>query len=277
LNPDQDLSIASVAPVPLFGAPNFRSLGGIKTSEGRKILESRLFRSQVLSKISESDIEYVSSLDIRLVCDLRTPQERERESNSQRPFSSELRTIASEYKDEISGAIPTNWAARLLEDNFDEHQAFDYMLTAYRAMPKALAPHISQLIEHAVRNEHPRVLIHCQAGKDRTGFVCALILWALGVPKESIFADYLESNRRLRNKNKSPDFLNKLFGPEVVPARAQRAEKVIRSVHPEFLNAAICEILKGYSSVESYLVEVAGLRGSTLTQFRHRFLSSSKN
>lgn len=255
----------------LAGAPNFRGLAGIRAADGRVIRDGRLFRSDVLSQLTQDDMSLLPSFDIRLVCDLRNSKERSQERNRW-PEQQIVRTVVREQDAgmENIGRIP--WDARLLEDNFDEEQARQYMLAAYRAMPNELAHHIASLVEYCSHPGSGAVLIHCMAGKDRTGFVCAMVLWALGVPISVIFDDYLESAERCAQNSKIHSSLLRLFGTEI-PPRAQIAATVIGSVKIEFLQAAFLEIELNYGSIDLYLADVAGLNDKCIEQFRQQLLT----
>lgn len=259
----------------LAGAPNFRSLAGIQTADGRVVREGRLFRSEVLSRLTQDDINRVCTLDIGLVCDLRNPGERERERNRW-PEQQNVRTVVRKQDADVNDAVRTDWETRLLEEHFDQEQARQYMFEAYRSMPQELAGHIVALVEYCSRPDSSGVLIHCMAGKDRTGFVCAMILSALGVPITTILDDYLESEKRFVRSDRMQSSLQRTFGTEI-PPRAQRAAAAIGTVKTEYLQAAFSEIDRSYGSIEIYLASVAGLNNERLEQLRQQLLMPMKD
>src|SRR3546814_4427265 len=83
------------------------------------------------------------------------------------------------------------WTA--LKNDPSEHGARSAMLVNYRDMPRALLPHLHLLIEAIIAGEMP-MLVHCTAGKDRTGVTIAVLLLALGVSREDVVRDYLRSD-----------------------------------------------------------------------------------
>jgi len=252
------------------GARNFRELGGIKTEDGRVVRPRVIFRSEILSRLTAGDLARASTLDVRLVCDLRSPAERAQESNRW-PEQRSVQTVMRTGDVDLSGAEAANWRQRLLETDFDESGAHDYLLTAYRAMPAAFSGTLAKLFSHFDRPDHGSVLIHCVAGKDRTGFVCAMLLWALGVAMDDIVADYLVSAQRYGNSRRWAPLLERLFGAEV-PARAAAAAAVIGTVSADYLDAAIDVIRRDYGSIDAYLSGAAGLDPERREGLRRRLL-----
>src|SRR3546814_20211813 len=83
------------------------------------------------------------------------------------------------------------WTA--LKNDPSEHGARSGMLGNYRDMPRGLLPHLHLLIVAIIAGEMP-MLVHCTAGKDRTGVTIAVLLLALGVSREDVVRDYLRSD-----------------------------------------------------------------------------------
>jgi protein-tyrosine phosphatase len=106
------------------------------------------------------------------------------------------------------------------------------------------------------------LVIHCTAGKDRTGFACALILHALGVADDVIAEDYLLTNRFYRRDPSASSDL-----PEEV-------KQVLASVQASFLAAAFEVIGADYGNLENYLSDGLGLGASERTKLQARYLES---
>jgi protein-tyrosine phosphatase len=106
------------------------------------------------------------------------------------------------------------------------------------------------------------LVIHCTAGKDRTGFACALILHALGVPDDVIAEDYLLTNRfYVRDPSHSPDL------PEEV-------RLALASVEASFLGAAFEAIRADYGDLESYFRDGLGLGAEQRQTLQTRYLEA---
>ena len=117
------------------------------------------------------------------------------------------------------------------------------------------------LFAHLLEDRAPLV-IHCTAGKDRTGFACALILHALGVPDDLIAEDYLLTNRFYRRDPAASSDL-----PEDV-------KQVLASVEASFLAAAFDAISADYGDLESYFRDGLGIRAGERAELKTRYLES---
>ncbi len=239
----------------LEGAPNFRDLGGYTTCDGGRVRRGRLFRSQSLAQLSDADVDALHRLGVQLVCDLRSDGERRRAPNRLHPqFGGERLEIGIDADLRANGnpflaavmADPTPTAAR------------GVMLSIYGDLPGAFAPIWPRLIDGLLERQRLPALIHCTAGKDRTGFACALLLLALDVPRDEVYRDYLRTRE--------------LFPPEPA-ARELMAAFAARSGQPfelevllpfatvevDYLDAALSAIERHHGGVDRYLQDVAGL------------------
>jgi protein-tyrosine phosphatase len=157
---------------------NFRDVGGYTGLDGRKVRWRRLFRSDALHRLGDADASEFAELGVRTVIDLRRPFEIEKYGRITDRYGLDYRNVVLnhvdwEAVDHPVGVDHERWLAdRYL--NFAE-DGRDGLLGALRVIADpALAP----------------VIVHCMAGKDRTGTVCALTLSLLGVSDEDIASDY---------------------------------------------------------------------------------------
>jgi protein-tyrosine phosphatase len=157
---------------------NFRDVGGYAGLDGRTVRWRRLFRSDALHRIGDADAEAFARLGVRTVIDLRRPFEIERYGRVAERYGVDYRNLVLDHVDweEVehpAGTVHERWLAdRYLNFAEDGRAALRESLRVI-ADP-ARAP----------------VIVHCMAGKDRTGTVCALALALLGVSDEDIAADY---------------------------------------------------------------------------------------
>lgn len=249
----------------LAGAPNFRDLGGCAGAGGRVVRLGRVFRSQILAGATDGDLETIARLGIGAVLDLRG--EREARRRNRWPPGPPPRTVRIDVGDRE--AAPATWGRRLLDPSFDEACARATMAEVYRRMPATYAPHLAGLYGLLGEPACPPVLIHCEAGKDRTGFVCAILLRSLGVSFEGVLADYTLSRRYYRV---DPQALLRRHYGDALPARALGALRVMEDVHPDLLAAALDGIDGEYGSVEGYLEAAAGVDGARLDRVRASLL-----
>lgn len=254
----------------LESVPGFRDLGGLRTADGATLRHGRLFRSQALSSLSKADLGRIRALDIGLVCDLRSLGERLDSPNTCFDQGRTM-TLVSGSGARLSAVRAIDWQRYLADSSFDQERATRMMISAYRSMPAALIEALVGLFEHCEQSDERPLLIHCTAGKDRTGFVVAMLLWALGVSYESILDNYLSSGEMFFRTGHVQQQLANLF-PEGAPLRAEGAARAISCVQPAYLEAALAEITREYVSVASYLREAVGLTEARQEKLRHRFL-----
>lgn len=253
----------------LQGAPNFRDLGGCPTSTGQAIRRGRVFRSQRLAGLSEGDRLWLDQSGIVAVCDLRTPTDLARRPNEW-PDDRQLRTIVLETDRDAEAATPEYWRRRLDDPTFGPAQARDEMRALYKALPRLFARHVAELFAYLADEVSGPLLIHCEAGKDRTGFVCAVLLLSLGVPKDVVLADYLQSAQRYVLTPDSHIAQQLLSGD--APERAMAALKEVMTVYPAYLEAALAEIDAAHGSLDAYLRHAAGVSRDQLMQVRRHLV-----
>jgi protein-tyrosine phosphatase len=166
--------------LPLQGGRNFRDLGGYRTADGRQVRWGRIYRSGAMSALTPADMTYLSGLGVEVICDLRSSQERRAEPN---PFlkTDAPQVVATDY--EMSAAIGDLQRATTRE------AAVTAFADGYVQFLDVLRPQYTDLFDRLVRRETP-LAFNCSAGKDRTGMGSALILSVLGVPRETVVADY---------------------------------------------------------------------------------------
>lgn len=168
--------------LPMEGCVNFRDLGGYRNSQGQTVQWRRLFRSDALQDMTPSDAVYaVEELGIRLVVDLRNPDEAERDGRGPLPGL---------------GAAYTHHPL-LLERGFPPFTGGDVverLSSTYQWLVHNSGPRVAEAVNAIADANGSAVVFHCSAGKDRTGLLAAMILEVLGVDAETIRADYLLTN-----------------------------------------------------------------------------------
>ena len=156
---------------------NFRDVGGLPTEGGSLVRFGMIFRSEGPASFEPVHRSELAALGIRLVCDLRAETERHRVPNDWADTSRILNLdINADLRANPNELLTTLGGDRSVEALKRAN------LTNYAAMPAALRPWLRGLIEAIADGETP-VLIHCTAGKDRTGVLVALLLMALRVPE----------------------------------------------------------------------------------------------
>jgi protein-tyrosine phosphatase len=183
--------------VVLDGAVNVRDIGGYRTSYGLHVSRGRLFRGDALSRLSGADVERLERLGLRIVIDFRTPGEVLLSGADRLPFGIELvslpvgggdlgaiyELIASGDHDRQRAELGDGRAAELM---VEVNRGFVTDARQREAFGAAV-----RLVCSGGRLP---LLYHCSGGKDRAGWMTAIVLTALGVPHENVLRDYLLSN-----------------------------------------------------------------------------------
>lgn len=246
------------------GTPNFRDFGGYSTVDGRWVKWGFLFRSGQLSNLSDQDVELLASLELDLVCDFRRLEEQEgdpsRLPQNNPPRIASLPIIPgsnSRFFEQAEGQMG------------DRQAMFDFMMEINRDFVEAQAHPYARMFSEILEVEDARFLVHCAAGKDRTGFAAAIILSALGVSRELVMHDYMLTRRffhpqleidRLRQKYQ----MQQMDTESILP---------MLEVHEDYLACALLAIEQSFPSLEVYLEEALGVGPAEVAQLQARYLA----
>jgi protein-tyrosine phosphatase len=237
----------------LEGASNFRDLGGYPGRNGRSLRWRRIFRSNHLGHLTAADIEIVRGLGLRNAFDFRGRDERHGSACG----LAEITVHSLPIEPTVVAAL----RARLASGGLSASDALEIMRDSYRNYVRHNTGRFRALFSHLVEDDAPLV-IHCTAGKDRTGFACALILHALGVPEPVIAEDYLLTNRYYRRD------------PTAATDLPDDVRQAIGSVDASFLAAGFDAVAADYGDVETYFSEGLGLGSRERGQLEAHYLES---
>jgi len=236
----------------LTGASNFRDLGGYAGKDGRTVRWRRIFRSNHLGHLTEADIAVLRGLGLKSAFDFRGAEER----SAALCAMSEITVHSLPVEPTVVAALRARLAnGRALSPS----DGIEVMRESYVGYVRQNTQRYRSLFAHLLEDSAPLV-IHCTAGKDRTGFACALILHALGVPEDVISEDYLLTNRFYR---RDPSASNDL--PDDV-------RQVLSSVQAPFLAAAFEAVCADYGDLESYFTDGLGLGRGERAALEARYL-----
>lgn len=252
--------------VPFERVLNFRDFGGYDTAHG-KLKRGMLWRSAAFGGASEADIAKLNALGVRFLVDLRRPDERRTEPNKW-PGAACL-SIQNDEGD--ADGMPPHLQALLASDLTAESVA-GYMYKAYLEFP--FDPRHIMLYRAWFKElgEGGAGVIHCAAGKDRTGLGCAFTLHALGVDEETIFADYEFTNQ-------ASDIEARL--PRIAKNMERRVGRVLDievlrpmlGVDAGYLRAALSTIAERHGDLDRYLADVLGVGVRERDVLRERLLA----
>ncbi|MDH3642864.1 MAG: tyrosine-protein phosphatase, partial [Gammaproteobacteria bacterium] len=174
--------------VDLPGSVNFRDFGGYHTHAGTRVRRGLLFRCGQMANLTEDGQSGFAELNIRVICDLRRPDERDADPTP----------VPHHVSRRVEIPIDPGGTSALRQSLSDGEASVAQRIEFMRAITGELTrDHASsyRLMFRALQDHAPGgFLVHCTAGKDRTGVGVALILLALGVPREVVMEDYLLTN-----------------------------------------------------------------------------------
>jgi len=253
-------------PPRLATAPNFRDIGGYRTADGHVVRRGLAYRSDQLDRLSDADLAAIGQLGPSAIVDLRTVTERAREPDRvPAGVRHEVLDVAADSKGSLGGDM------RLAMAQIARGEGGALLVAANRefvTLPSARRSYAA-LIRLMLAPGGP-VVFHCTAGKDRTGWGTAVVLSLLGVPRETVMADYMLSNTMLAEKNNAMLAGLERSGMRLNPAFLKAA----LTVDPSYIGAAFDEVERTYGSMDMYARKGLGLSAGELRQLRARFLAA---
>ena len=232
---------------------NARDLGGLLSRDGQETTRRRVVRADNLNKLAPAGVAALVSYGVRTVIDLRDPRELEK-------FPNPLAAAPPEGVRFVN--VPLISAAEWEAIKDPARLAEGYVLTAtlsHGNIANAIA---------AVADASPGgVVVHCHAGKERTGIVAALLLTLAGVPDETVAEDWTASDAFLQ-----PLYEEWLANETDPSIRAERAEGFV--THAEHIVDVLTYVRASHGSLEEYLL-AGGMRADQLDRARSRLAVSS--
>jgi protein-tyrosine phosphatase len=243
--------------VPLEGTLNFRDLGGYPATGG-VTRWGAVYRSDRLSELTDADVAHLATIGLRTVCDFRYDREVE-EDPSRLPDGARVVRLAV-------GAAPGD-NPRSLEDMIRAREIAQVttasMAEGYVAMLERQAALFGDLIRLVAQDHHHAVVIHCTAGKDRTGLGAALLLGAVGVAEDVIVEDYA-----LTDQYRSVHRLAEI-GPKIAAQGLDLEDlKVLFTAPAETMALTLGHITDRWGGIEGYLTGPAGVTTADLGALR---------
>ncbi|MGW5351764.1 tyrosine-protein phosphatase [Streptomyces sp. NPDC004031] len=247
--------------LPLEGATNFRDLGGYPTLDGGRTRWGLVFRADAPDRLTPADLAALTPLGLRVAYDLRTPEERAKAPSAlpaavrHEPYdiggdASRTSLLGDLFRAGRLDALPDDFLHRVYLDMADQDAAtFGRVLTGLAAPDGAPA------------------LVHCTAGKDRTGMAAALLLSALGVPTAAVLDDYTLS-RRHYSERRLTAMLPRLRRLGLDESRYHAVFGAPRSAMEHTLAA----LRDRHGSVAGYLTDRCGVTAGTLAALRERLV-----
>jgi protein-tyrosine phosphatase len=239
--------------IALDGASNLRDLGGWQVADGRHVRRGVVFRSATLAHLTAQDVATVAALGLRTVCDLRGEAEA-----AHRP--SRLPQGAGRIALPIEPSVGASLRDLLRREAATGEDVVDLLRRAYCDYGTRFLPAYRALFDLLLDPARHALLLHCSAGKDRTGFGAALILTALGATRETVLADYVATDRLWRR-----DY--------AVPAETPKPlADALLGTHPALLEAALEAAIAPFGALPVMLERGLGLDAARLGRLRELLL-----
>lgn len=253
----------------LAGVRNFRDVGGLPTVDGRRVKQGVLFRSGHLAHATDEDAAFLSSLGLHTIFDFRNAADQRLEGPD--VTLPGVRNVNLPLTDPADGA---EFWQMVRDGNLDdlraalaEGQAANRMITSYRAIITQRTAEHSQVL-HSLAEDSVPALMHCAAGKDRAGLSIAVTLLAVGVERDAIEADYLESNATHRRYKVHRSSASKdAMSPEVMELLSP-----LFDARATYLAAAFEQVVQTWGSTDRYLEEGLKLSPARRERLRERLL-----
>jgi protein-tyrosine phosphatase len=272
LRDERDGTVVRVAErvVTLERGSNFRDLGGYPAAGGKHVRWGMIYRTAAMPMLTDADYRYVGGLGVRAIIDLRSVQERQIAPDGMPSHTGALYLAhdypADEIFSRIGGAAPAGGQ--------------NPVLGLYRTWLVSLAPQFRDIFQQLLSRDGA-VSYHCSAGQDRTGVATALVLSALGVPRDVIMADYQLSTLDRRPENEIPPLAPGQYPGNIVAdfyRRAQasgapmKARPLYTAAGKPFLQETFDEIEARWGSVDVYLDQVLGIDKGRIARLRALYL-----
>jgi protein-tyrosine phosphatase len=248
--------------IPLEQGSNFRDIGGYPAAGGRHVRWGRIYRSGATPLLTDADVRELQGLVTEMV-DLR---------------SSEERSLAPTRLDGVSySAVGYSWSHIMASSS---PKTLPSAEAIYRGFPTLLAPQLKIIFAKLLAGQGPLVY-NCSAGQDRTGFATAMILSALGAPREVIVQDYLLSTADRRPQYEMPKLdpaaqagnpVGAFFAQVQQNPAAAAPRPLYDAGHRAFLEASFDEIDARWGSVDNYLAKVVGVSPAEIERLRAMYL-----
>ncbi len=231
---------------------NLRDYGGYAVAGGGQVKTGLLFRSGHHAEADERDLAIISSLNLRHVIDMRGDSERARHTCRRTDdFGGEVIF----YEGETAGLAPHLEAA---EGSVDAQSAHNAMVGLYAALPdREGLTWVLRRYFAALASGEGASLVHCAAGKDRTGMAVDLLHHVLGVHSDDAMQDYLLTNHSPRNEERIAHGME-LMGDKY-GGIDEATVRVLMGVDEAFLTAARDAVRERFGSTDAYLEQVLGV------------------
>ncbi|MCP8897705.1 tyrosine-protein phosphatase [Gilvimarinus xylanilyticus] len=256
--------------LPLQGGHNFRDLGGYQTEDGQYTQWGKLYRSGTMNGLTDADYDYLDDLGIRVICDFRSNEERQHEPTQWQSFTHGAEYLTRDYsmREMMSGDGALNIAS--IRTKEDAEQMFAGF---YRKGPYSYKEQYKQMFAELVAGNAP-LAFNCSAGKDRAGMAAALVLTALGVPRDTVITDYALTEKVAFHSQEEIDKAQEQDAPHSgFMQMPEEVRNVFMGSKPMFIEAMFDELEKNHGSTMAYIQKELDVSPSDLARLKSLYLT----
>ncbi|MFF5026361.1 tyrosine-protein phosphatase [Streptomyces collinus] len=253
----------------LAAVRNFRDVGGLPTVDGRRVRHGVLFRSGHLAHATAEDAAFLGSLGLHTIFDFRNAADQKLEGpDVELPG---VRNVNLPLSDPADGAefwkMVRGGDLDQLRSILADGKGAARMVASYRAIVTQRTAEHSRVLQALAEDSVP-ALMHCAAGKDRAGISIAVTLLAVGVEREAVIADYLESNAKHRRyKVRRAGNPDTAYTPEVMELLSP-----LFDARAEYLSAAFAAIEETWGDLDTYFEQGLRLTPAARERLRERLV-----
>jgi len=258
--------------VDLEGQPNFRDLGGYETADGRTVKWGQVYRSGELPRLTDADVDHLDGLGIETVVSFLT--EREIEARGADRLPDGTTEVALPMEGNLGDMAALASEARKTGDF--SRVSPDLNPEIHRLLMVEGREYYTALLREIADPENRPLVFHCSHGVHRTGTATAILLSALGVPWETIRADYLLSNTYRQEEidhrlAQLRDLHAESTGvaPEDIDTTNMNAFYILQA---SYIDAALEQAVEDYGSMEVYIRDGLGISDEEVEELRQQLL-----
>lgn len=259
--------------IALEGQPNFRDLGGYKTSDGRTVKWRQLFRTGELAKLSDADVEKLADLELSTLVNFLLPAEIEKHGPDRLPEG--VKEVSDPIAGERAAKLTMQVTAAIGSGQFEKIPP-EMNPEFHSLLMEEGKEQYAELLRSAANPKKRPLVFHCSHGVHRTGTAAAILLSALGVPWETIREDYLLTNELRAEQNKAT--LAKIR-TKVAQARGVAPESLDMSnveafyvLEGSYIDGALEAAKQKYGSMDAFIREGLGLSEEEIEALRASLL-----
>jgi protein-tyrosine phosphatase len=255
------LKTPTIQPVLVMTAINLRDFGGFGTIGGSRMKAGLLYRSGNLQKLSSANHVAIRELHLQTIIDFRSIEEQEKSPGT---FPGSRKVSLPCNIDQITRSR----LRPLLLRKYADAEIVEAIDSVYEEMVNLMVEPVGEMIRIILNPANCPILIHCRAGKDRTGFAAAVLQWAMGVDHETVMREYLLSNEFISPKISKALKRLRLFTLGLFPKGNLQAAFEVRA---QYLETAFSVIRNKYGGLEGYLA-AGGVHPEDLEALKQRLL-----